>query len=91
MHVSIYKGRKRPDTYLFLPVKDDFSGLSDDLMRAMGELEHVMDLVLTPQRRLARADARQVMHAVLHRGCYVQMPPQDEKLPLAPSRTQTEH
>ena len=91
MHVSVYKGRKRPDTYIFLPVKDDFSVLSDELRRAMGELVHVMDLVLTPERRLARADARNVMRGLLQRGCYIQLPPQDETLPLAPSRAQTVH
>lgn len=78
MHASVYKGRKRPDTYLFLPVRDDFSVLSEELRQAMGELEHVMDLVLTPRRRLARADAHKVMRGMLLRGCYVQLPPQQD-------------
>ena len=86
MHCSIYKGTRKPDTYLFVPVKDDFSAVSEDVLRAFGELIHVMDLVLEPERRLARTDARIVLRALLERGCYIQLPPEDEKLPLAPSR-----
>lgn len=81
MHCSIYKGSRRPDTYLFVPLRDDFSGVSDEAMKALGRLEHVMDLVLTPDRRLARSDARKVLRSLLARGCYIQLPPKDDTLP----------
>lgn len=83
MHVAIYKGRRRPDTYVFVTGAEALAALPDDLLRALGELEHVMDLVLTPERRLARVEARTVLRALLQRGCYLQLPPQDERLPLA--------
>lgn len=79
MHCSIYKGRRQPDTYLFVPVKDDFSAVPAAVLQAMGPLEHVMELVLTPQRRLARADAVTVMRRLLLQGCYIQLPPEDEE------------
>lgn len=78
MHCSIYKGTRRPDTYLFVPGQDDFSAVSPALHQTMGELVHVMDLVLFPGRRLARADARIVMRSLLTRGCWVQLPPDDD-------------
>lgn len=78
MHCSIYKGRRAPDTYLFLPVRDDFSGVPAAVLNAFGQTEHVMDLVLTPGRSLARADAHTVMRSMLLKGCYVQLPPKDE-------------
>lgn len=78
MHCSIYKGRRKPDTYLFVPVKDDFGAVPESVLQALGPLEHVMELVLTPQRRLARAEAATVMRGLLLQGCYIQMPPQDE-------------
>lgn len=79
MHCSIYKGRRKPDTYLFVTEKDQFEGVPATVLEAMGPLEHVMELVLTPQRRLARSDARVVMRHLLLQGCYIQMPPQDEE------------
>lgn len=81
MHCSIYKGRKAPDTYVFVPGRDDFAGISDDVRRALGELIHVMDLVLTPERRLARSDARTVMRYLLTQGCYIQLPPKEAFAP----------
>jgi len=79
MHCSIYKGRRTPDTYLFVPVKDDFTAVPAALLQTMGPLEHVMDLVLTPQRQLARAESVTIMRRLLLQGCYVQMPPRDDE------------
>lgn len=81
MHCSIYKGRRAQDTYLFVPVKDEFSAVPQAVLQAMGPLEHVMDLVLTPSRRLARVDAATVMRGLLLQGCYVQLPPREESGP----------
>lgn len=77
MHCSIYKGRRAPDTYLFLPVRDDFSAVPGPVLQALGEPIHVMDLVLHPGRGLARADAIAVMRSLLVKGCYVQLPPRE--------------
>lgn len=77
MRCSIYKGRRSRDTYLFVPAKDDFSAVPKSVLEAMGPLEHVMDLVLTPTRPLARVDSVTVMRRLLTQGCYVQLPPRD--------------
>mgnify|MGYP001421932640 CR=1 FL=1 len=78
MHCSIYKGRRAPDTYLFVPVRDDFTAVPASVLQAMGPLEHVMELVLTPERKLARVSAVTVMRRLLVQGCYVQLPPRDD-------------
>jgi len=78
MHCSVYKGSRRPQTYLFVPGRDDFSAVSPSLHQTLGELIHVMDLVIYPERPLARADARTVLRSLLQRGCWVQLPPEDE-------------
>ncbi len=80
MHCSVYKGARRPNTYVFVPGPDDFSALSPALRDTMGELIHVMDLVLYPGRRLARAEAGRVMRSLLTRGCWVQLPPDADHL-----------
>ncbi|MCC5858900.1 MAG: YcgL domain-containing protein [Ectothiorhodospiraceae bacterium] len=80
MHCSVYKGQGAPDHYLFLPGKDDFSGVPQSVLDRFGPLEHVMDLVLTPDRRLARIRPVTLMRTLLVQGCHVQLPPNDEPL-----------
>jgi uncharacterized protein YcgL (UPF0745 family) len=80
MHCSVYKGARRPNTYVFVPGRDDFSALSPALHDTLGELTHVMDLVLFPGRRLARAEVGRVMRSLLTRGCWVQLPPEEDQL-----------
>lgn len=77
MFCAIYKGRRRSDTYLYLPTREGFDAVPDELRRLLGEPVHVMDLVLTPERRLARTEAYTVMRSLLLKGCYVQLPPGD--------------
>jgi uncharacterized protein YcgL (UPF0745 family) len=44
MHCAIYKGHRKPDTYLFVERPDDFSRLPGALLRLMGRLEgHPLD------------------------------------------------
>lgn len=78
MHCSVYKGRKAPDHYLFLPCRDDFTDVPQSVLDAFGALEPVLELVLTPDRRLARIDARELMRRLLAQGCHVQLPPKDD-------------
>jgi len=86
MRCYIYKGRRKPDTYLYLTSADNFAAVPGELMKAFGEMEQVMDLALSPGRRLAREDVRQVLSNLLLRGFHVQLPPPDEPL----SRTENE-
>jgi uncharacterized protein len=78
MRCSIYKGRKAADTYVYLPNREAVERLSPAVRAALGEPVHVMDLTLTPRRRLARANVLDVMRRLLIDGCYVQLPPKDE-------------
>ena len=77
MDCWIYRGSRRDETYLYLPGEDDLSRVPQGLLDAMGRLELVMSLTLSPRRRLARADAREVMAGLVERGYYLQMPPVD--------------
>jgi uncharacterized protein YcgL (UPF0745 family) len=77
MRCWIYRSTRNGETYLFLPVPDDTSRVPDGLLQILGRLELVMQLTLSPERRLARADAGDVMRALGERGYYLQMPPVD--------------
>ena len=82
MNCSIYKGRKRPDDYLYVENEDDFSRVPDALLQIMGELSLVINLELSPERKLAQADVTQVMQQLAEQGYYLQIPPKVEVQPL---------
>jgi len=71
----IYKSLKKDQLYLYLDKKDDFSALPDELFNSLGTLQFVMELQLSPERKLAREDAKKVMSSIENRGFFIQMPP----------------
>jgi uncharacterized protein YcgL (UPF0745 family) len=77
MQCAIYKSRKKQDTYLYLTAKDDFSRIPEPLLKLIGEPIHVMDLDLSPERKLAQEDAAEVLRNLHERGWHLQMPRQD--------------
>lgn len=83
MKTVIYKGSKKYDSYLYVEQEDDFSRVPGALLRALGKLERIMTLELTPEKQLARADVNQVMNALKEEGFYLQMSDESEKLALA--------
>ncbi len=80
MQCSIYKSRRKQDTYLYLAAKDDFSCLPDNLLKLLGSTEHVMDLDLHPTRRLAQEDTTEVLNNLEQRGWHLQMPRREDWL-----------
>jgi len=63
---------------LYVTNKDDFSKVPDALFNHLGKLEFVMDLVLSPERKLAREDAGKVIESLKEQGFFIQLPPQKE-------------
>ena len=54
MLAYVYKSLKKADTYLYLAKRDDFAGLPEPLRTQLGSLQFVLEVELTPERRLAR-------------------------------------
>ncbi len=79
MQCFVYRSRNKADTYLYLPVRDDFSQVPDALMQVFGIPEFTFDFELTPERRLASADAASVIAGLQERGFFLQMPPNNER------------
>lgn len=75
---SVYRSSRNEDTYLYLARGGDMESLPEALRKRFGRPVHVMDLVLTPERRLARADAGEVIERISAAGYYLQMPPRPE-------------
>jgi uncharacterized protein len=75
MLCTIYKGTRDPELYLYVDRVDGLERVPEDLLSRFGKLSEVMTIKLTPQRKLARASAPQVLAAIAEKGYYLQVPP----------------
>ncbi|HSD15681.1 MAG TPA: YcgL domain-containing protein, partial [Thermomonas sp.] len=74
MHAYVYKSLKKADTYVYLAARDDFARLPPPLLTQLGQLQFVLDVALTPERRLAQADTAVVRANLEAQGFHVQFP-----------------
>lgn len=79
MKCIIFRCSRKEEMYLYLPYEEDeeklLNDLSEDLLKLTGSLEKVMDLELTPERKLARAKTVDVIASLTEKSYYLQMPP----------------
>ncbi|PPD29537.1 MAG: hypothetical protein CTY19_17225 [Methylomonas sp.] len=88
MQCFIYKSLKKDQLYIYLGKKDDFSSLPDDLFKSLGRLQFVMELQLSPERKLAKEDVNKVMSLIETKGFYIQLPPIITPAPLRVANSQ---
>lgn len=77
---QIFRSSKKPETYLFVDKDKGLEDVPEVLLKQFGEPVPVMSLLLSPERRLARADAREVLEQIAAQGFYLQMPPTPAQL-----------
>ena len=78
MMCIIYRCSKKDEMYLYVPAENSkLEHLPEGLLRLTGQLVKVLELELTHERKLARADVREVLSALEQRGYFLQMPPND--------------
>lgn len=75
MQAFVYKSLRKPDTYVYLRKQDDFDVIPEPLRLPLGRLVFVLELALTEDRRLARADPAVVRSNLVEHGFYLQFPP----------------
>jgi uncharacterized protein YcgL (UPF0745 family) len=75
MQTFVYKSLRKPDTYLYLRKRDDFVVVPEPVRLPLGELVFVLELALTEDRKLARADAAVVRANLAAHGYHLQFPP----------------
>ncbi len=72
--VSVFRSSKKVDTYLYVRRGQAWDDLPDSLREIFGKPVHSMDLILTPERKLARTTGRQVLEAIDDKDFFLQMP-----------------
>jgi len=70
----IYRCSRKPDLYLYLAEKDDFSRVPANILKSLGNVEFTMELALSPQRKLAREQANRVIENLAEHGFHLQLP-----------------
>jgi uncharacterized protein YcgL (UPF0745 family) len=73
MLCHIYRSSRKPDTYLYLVDKDDFSIIPADLLRVFGDPEFSFSFDLTQERELAREDAAEVLENLENQSYHLQL------------------
>ena len=83
--VSVFKSSRKEETYLFVERGKALSAVPEELCTVFGAPVHVMDMLLTPAKKLARVDAEMVLKAIGQQGYHLQLPPPKEReLPSLP-------
>lgn len=75
MQCIAYRSTRRPGTYVYVADEAALAGLPAALQQGLGALVEVLRFELTPERRLAREDARRVLENIAGIGYHVQFPP----------------
>lgn len=83
MQAYVYKSQRTVDTYVYLGARDDFARLPEPLRTRLGPLQFVLEVTLTPERKLAREDAAVVREHLAMRGFHLQFPPACDLDPLS--------
>lgn len=83
MHAHVYKSLRKDDTYVYLAARDDFTRLPEPLRTQLGGLQFVLEVALTPGRKLAREDVDVVRGNLALRGFHLQFPPASTLDPMS--------
>jgi uncharacterized protein YcgL (UPF0745 family) len=72
---DVFKTRNKDEMYLYVSRTDGVTRVPDDLMDMFGRPELAMTIIITPDKKLGRADAAKVLSEIEEKGYYLQMPP----------------
>jgi uncharacterized protein len=72
---QIFRSSRKQEMYLYVDKVRGLQDVPEALLDQFGEPVSVLILLLTPQYKLARADAATVLASIETQGFYLQMPP----------------
>ena len=75
MLCAVYKSIRKPQTYIFVAKRDDFSQVPTPLLEKFGPPQLVSVLNMNNETKMAIAEAPKVIKAIAETGFYLQLPP----------------
>ena len=76
---SIYRSTRKNEMYLYVLKSDALERVPEGLLTVFGKPQHAFDLVLSPERALAREDIHAVLANLEKQGYHLQMPPAEDE------------
>jgi uncharacterized protein YcgL (UPF0745 family) len=76
--VTVFRSTRVVDMYLYVAESEGLERVPQELLQRFGSPVQAMNLQLTTERKLARADAAAVIESIADRGFYLQLPPNPE-------------
>ncbi|CAI3789444.1 Protein YcgL [Pseudomonas sp. MM227] len=76
---SIYRSPCKNGMYLYVLKSDALERVPEGLLSVFGKPVHAFDLVLSPERALAREDINLVLEHLETQGYHLQMPPAEDE------------
>jgi uncharacterized protein YcgL (UPF0745 family) len=76
---SIYKSSRKNEMYLYVLRSDALKRVPEPLLAAFGTPTLAFELVLSPERALAREDIHKVLENLSTQGYHLQMPPPEDE------------
>lgn len=75
LNVDVYRNSQKEGMYLYIEQGTGLEQVPEVLRKQFARAELTMSLLLTPEKKLARAEAAKVMASIEEQGFYLQMPP----------------
>ena len=88
---SVFKSSKKDEMYLYVDKQEQLASVPDALKTMFGTPLHVFDMLITPEKKMARVEADKVLNDIQEKGFFLQMPPakEDYMLDLHVDRPET--
>lgn len=77
---QVFRGSRQQEMYLYVEKSRGLDAVPDELLAQFGTPTPVMLLLLSPERKLARADTGAVLASIAKQGFYLQLPPTPAQL-----------
>tara|TARA_R110002110_G_scaffold66978_1_gene183104 strand:+ start:206068 stop:206355 length:288 start_codon:yes stop_codon:yes gene_type:complete len=77
---QVYCSSRRAEMYLYVDKTVGLAEVPQTLLAQFGEPREVMTLLLEPSRKMARANAVDILDGIATQGFYLQMPPTQAEL-----------
>lgn len=79
---SIFKSPRKREMYIYVDKREQLERVPEALLVMFGPPKHCFDLLLTPERKLAREDVAKVLENIEEKGFHLQMPPPDDEMEI---------